>query len=177
MKEIKVLALGLLAAGTVLASCGGSTPSTPTVPVVVATPTPTPAPTPTPKPLTVVKACKLPPSSNPKSFEPNGCDRLTGSSAGRLAPQVNAALDRVLNERPDLFNFNDMNGPNPRVLDRQGYHLAVVSALSDLDVCGNIEKEEIAIKNTNEFNEQWNIWTSAGFVWRRYETTCSPSWF
>jgi hypothetical protein len=177
MKRETFLGMGLLVAALTLPSCGGSTPSAPATPAPTPVPTPTPAPTPTPKPLTVVKACRLPPSSNPKSWEPNGCDKLKGRDAARLAPQVNAALDRVLVERPDLFNFGDMNGGNPRVLDRQAYHVAVMSALSDLDVCGNIEKEEIAIKNTNDFNEQWNIWTSSSFVWRKYETTCAPAWF
>jgi hypothetical protein len=178
MKKSVLVGLGVALSGIILARCGGSSPAqTNPTPVVVSTPTPRPSPTPTPLPLTQVKPCPLPPSSNPGSWEPNGCARLTGRMAGRLAAQVNAAMDRVLVERPDLFNFQDMNGGNPRVLDRQAYHVAVVSALSDLGVCGNIEKEEIAIKNTNEFNEQWNIWTSSGFTWRKYETTCTPSWF
>jgi hypothetical protein len=176
MKTTAYGALVIAVTGLILASCGGSSPAQPD-PVPTPTATPTPAPTPTPKPLTVVKSCTLPPSSNPKSWEINGCDKLKGPLAARLATQVNSSMDRVLNERPDLFDFNDMKGGNPKVLDRQAYHVAVISALSDLGVCGNIEKEEIAIKNTNEFNEQWNIWTSAGYTWRKYETTCSPSWF
>jgi hypothetical protein len=37
--------------------------------------------------------------------------------------------------------------------------------------------EEIALKNTNDFNEQYNIWTSGGYVRRSYITTCFPAQF
>jgi hypothetical protein len=176
MRNSVCAGLFLAVSGMLQTGCGGSSPAVPN-PTPTVAPTPTPQPTPTPLALTQVKPCRLPPSSNPQSWEPNGCPRLKGNLAGRLAPELNAALDRVLLERPDLFNFNDMNGGNPRVKDRQAYHVAVMSALSDLGVCGNIEKEEIAIKNTNDFNEQWNIWTSSAYTWRRYETTCTPAWF
>jgi hypothetical protein len=90
---------------------------------------------------------------------------------------VNTALDAVLTKRPELFNFNDMLGGNPKVLDRQKYHEAVKAELEKQGACTLIEKEELAIKITNEYNEQWNIWTSGGYVMRRYVTTCSPAWF
>jgi hypothetical protein len=37
--------------------------------------------------------------------------------------------------------------------------------------------EEIALKNTNAFNEQYNIWTSGGYTRRAYITTCFPARF
>jgi hypothetical protein len=40
-----------------------------------------------------------------------------------------------------------------------------------------IEREELAIKQSNAFSEQWIIYTSTGFVRRRYQATCTPAWF
>jgi hypothetical protein len=32
-------------------------------------------------------------------------------------------------------------------------------------------------KTSNDFNEQWNIWTSGGYVMRKIVTTCIPAWW
>lgn len=145
-----------------LSACGDGSGASP-----VAPPTPTPPP-PTPPPVATF-VCPLPPSSN---LSPT-CPKLQP----RLGGYVNIAVDAVLAKRPELFNFNDMLGGNPKVLDRQKYQQAVKSELENQGICTLIEKEELAIKNTNEYNEQWNIWTSGGYVMRRYVTTCSPAWW
>ena len=156
---------GLALAGALMVACGSSTPATPatpTTPGVSVSPTPTPAP-----PVGFV--CPLPPSSN----EANYCPKLPA----KLGAQMNAAIDQVLIKRPELFNFNDMLGGNPKVLDRQKYHEAVKLELEAQGVCTKIELEEMAIKTSNDFNEQWNIWTSSGYVMRKIVTTCIPAWF
>lgn len=148
--------------GAVLWSCGGgnNTPANPTP----ASPTPAP-----PAPTPAAFSCPLPPSSNPQDncFE----------GQPELGALVNTAIDRVIAARPELFNLTELNGGNPRVLNRDGYWQAVKGELEKQGVCTIIQKEELAIKNTNTFNEQWNIQTSAGFVRRRYVTTCTPAWF
>jgi hypothetical protein len=158
-------------------ACGvPETPAEPDpAPSATPTPTPTPAPqpTPTPNPGSVGPyACPLPASSNPDSFQ-IGCPEV----APRLAGYVNAAIDKAQREHPELFNFADMNGPSPRVRDRERYHQVVAENLVQAGVCTLIEREEIAIKNVNDFNEQWIIHTSSGFVRRKYQATCAPSWF
>jgi hypothetical protein len=151
--------------GFMLSACGGgnSAPSDPTPP----SPTPLPGPTATPPPTGFV--CSLPASTNPTDncFE----------GEPQLGVQVNLAIDRVIAARQELFNMSDLAGGNPRVLDRDAYWKAVKAELEKQGICTIIEKEEFAVKNTNEFNEQWNLWTSAGFVRRRYVTSCAPSWF
>jgi hypothetical protein len=167
--------LGLALTGFVIVACGSSnnTPLTPTP----ATPTPAPIATPTPAGF----VCPLPPSSK---ADPNDCYKGTPT----LGAQVNSSIDRVIATRPELFNLNDMAGANPRVLDRDAYWLAVKHELERQGVCTLIEKEEFAVKTTNAFNEQWNIWASSGapnctrdtclgFVRRKYATSCAPSWF
>jgi hypothetical protein len=153
-----------ISAGFMLSACGGSSaPSDPTPP----SPTPAPGPTPTPPPTGFV--CPLPASNNPTDHCFEG--------EPQLGVQVNLAIDRVISTRQELFNMSDLAGGNPRVLDREAYWKAVKAELEKQGICTIIEKEEFAIKNTNEFNEQWNLWTSAGFVRRRYVTSCAPSWF
>jgi hypothetical protein len=151
----------------ILSACGGGS-GDPTNPTPGPTPTPAPVPTPTPAPASFV--CPLPPSS---LANPNDCYEGTPT----LGPQINAAIDAVIATRPQLFNMSDTNGGNPRVLDRDAYWAAVKRELEKQGICTIIEKEEFAVKNTNEFNEQWNLWTSAGFVRRRYVTSCAPAWF
>ena len=155
---------GVVVSGFILSACGGgkSTPADPTPA------SPTPAPTANPGPAAF--SCPLPPSSNPTDncFE----------GEPQLGAEVNLAIDRVIATRPELFNLTDVKGGSPRVLDRDAYWNAVKVELEKQGVCVIIEKEEFAIKmGTNEFNEQWNLWTSAGFVRRRYVTSCAPSWF
>ena len=152
--------------GAGLLACGGGTGAfSPSAPP---TPTPTPAPAPTPTPVASF-VCPLPPSTN----LPDYCPKLKA----KMGDYVSVALDRVLATRPELFNFNDMAGPNPKVLDREEYHEAVKLELEKQGICTIVQKEEIAIKNTNEYNEQWNIWTSGGYVMRKYVTTCLPAWW
>ena len=156
-----------VALGSLLAGCGGSTPSK-------ATPAPTPAPTATPAPVATpsVSSCPLGPSSNPDALV-NPCPVLNP----QLGDLVGGAIDYTIAHHPELFNLHDLAGGNPRVLDRQKYHEAVKAAIEAQGGCVLIEKEELAVKNTNEFSEQWNIYTSVGFVRRKYVTTCSPAWF
>ena len=150
-----------------LSACDGGGSESAASAVAPAIPTaPTPTPTPAPGASFV---CPLPPSTN---LSPT-CPKLQP----QLGSYVNAAVDAVLVRRPELFDFNDMLGGNPKVLDRQKYHEAVKLELEKQGVCTLIEKEELAIKTTNDFNEQWNIWTSGAYVMRRYVTTCSPAWW
>jgi len=139
-----------------------------TTPVTPTTSTPPPAPAASPTP--VAFSCPLPPSHKD---DPNAC------YVGRptLGPQINSAVDAVIATRPELFDLHETNGGNPRVLDRDAYWLAVKGELEKQGVCTIIEKEELAVKITNAYNEQWNLYTSAGFVRRKYVTTCEPSWF
>ena len=155
-----------LVTGFILTACGGgsSTPADPTP----ASPTPAPIASP-PHPAGFV--CPLPPSSV-------ASDANCFEGQPQLGIQVNLAIDRVIATRAELFKLTDLNGGNPRVLDRDAYWNAVKAELEKQGVCTLIEKEELAIKTgTNDFNEQWTVWSSAGCVRRRYVTTCAPASF
>jgi hypothetical protein len=178
MSQMRVVGgLGLVLSVSVLAACGGSSsPAQPTP-----TPTATPAPQATPKPptlpLTVIPPCALP-ASNP------GASASCTKPAKRLEQEVNAAIDRVITVRPDLFNLNDVDG-GPRILNYDAYMTAVVAALGEAAVCGKVDAEgEIGAKTSNSFSEQWIIASRAGWnppsgnwVQRKYVGACAPSTF
>lgn len=159
----------------VIVSCGASPPAQPAA-VPTAAPTATPAPTPAPSPLSVIPSCPLA-TSNPPS---PSCT----VPPSKLGVGVNAAIDRVLAERPELFDFNDVDG-GPRILDLQAYMTAVVAALGQAGVCGRVDPEgEIGVKVENGFSEQWSIASRAGWnppagnwVRRKYVGACSPATF
>jgi hypothetical protein len=162
----------LAGAGVValLAACGGSTPTN--------TPPPTtpPAAVPTPTPLPdASEGCLLPPMPN-LALE---CPVVPPVYSGN----VNDAVQKLFTTRPELFNFSDVKGDglfSYKVLDRRKYTRAVVLNLRQQGLCAIDELEEIAVKKTQEFHEQYNVWTSDGYVRLppgAYITTCIPAQF
>ena len=157
----------LVVAAVIVSACGSKAPT----PTAVATPapvaTPTPAPTATPQ---ASFTCHLPAMVDLH----NHCPKLTPQLLG----YVNNAVDTVQQKRPELFDFTDVRGESVRVLDRQKYQTAVVAAINAQGgVCAADNNEEIQVKVSNDFNEQFNIWTSAGYTRRSYITTCFPAQF
>jgi hypothetical protein len=101
---------------------------------------------------------------------------------GRFYADVSGAIGALLESRPDLFDFGDLNpGTNwPRVKDMSGYHSALVSSLAAKGYCGFFDGEEIQLKRTNELTEHYDvnysdkyIRTGAGI----YRGSCYPAAF
>jgi len=104
----------------------------------------------------------------------NECPKIDS----RLLNYVNAAIDNVLQKQPQLFDFTDAHGGSVRVLDHHAYQTAVVAAINaEGGVCAADNNEEIQVKTSNDFNEQFNIWTSSGYTRRSYISTCFPAQF
>lgn len=156
-----------------LAGCGGG--SSPAQPAPLPTPAPTPAPTPTPKPLSVIPPCALAASrpTNPS------CPSATSSKgATRFAVEVNGAIDRVIAVRPDIFDLQDMSDGGPKIKDYNAYMTAVVAALGEAGLCGQVDAEgEIGVKLANDWGEQWSIWMSKDYPRRKYLYGCTPALF
>ncbi len=135
-------------------------------------PTPTPEPTPVPGGGGGGGGCGLPSQSPDHS-----CSRSNGVFYG----DVEEAITRVIERSPGLFNMNDLNCPTcPRINDHQGYVDAVAAEMGKMGYCAYYDGEELAIKNTNDFSEQYDISTASGFVRRGekiYRATCWPAWF
>jgi len=104
----------------------------------------------------------------------NECPKLKG---GELQDYVNIAVDRTITEHPEYFDLNDTFGGSVRVKDRSAYIRKVVENIHAQGVCAHEEVEEIQVKNTNEFHEQYNLWSSSGYTRRSYITTCFPAQF
>ena len=160
--------LAVVVAATAAASCGGSDSAPAPTPVTTpATLAPAPAPTP------AAFQCPLPPMPR--------LDITCPRPAPVLSAQVDAAIQRTVTEHPELFDFSqDKGGGSYKVLDRARYHQEVVKNLHAQNVCAIIELEEIAVKITNEFNEQYNIWVSDGHIRKgrgAHITTCFPATF
>src|SRR5687767_6371160 len=151
-------------ATVLLAACSSSTPA----PTAVSSPVPSPTPAPSPTPRAFV--CPLPALTD----DHRPCPQLSP----QLQDHVNVAIDNVIRARPELFDLNDsLGGTSVKVRDRQRYVDAVIAAIHAQGVCAKDDNEEIALKTSNDFNEQFNIWTSGGYTRRAYITTCFPARF
>lgn len=160
----RALALAMLSA-TCLAACSSST-TTPTA----SNPTPTPAPAATPRAF----SCPLP--ALPNHAIP--CPKLPP----QLYQYVDKAIAQTVRDHPELFDLSvDLFDGNYRVRERAPYIKAVVEAIHAQGVCAVEQFEEIAVKTSNDFNEQYNVWVSSGGFIRKgpgaYITTCFPASF
>jgi hypothetical protein len=152
---------------------------TPVNPVPVG---PAPAPTPTPigggtpapgdpqaTPPPTSGACRLPPSS--------------GSDCSRTSPvflgDIQAAISALIQAKPDLFVKKGCEGCYD-VTDPGAYISGVVANLGRRGLCATFDGEEVAVKNTNDFNEQYDILSAGGSVrsgGESYRATCRPAVF
>lgn len=156
----------LVLAALLAPSCGAA-PGTPTV-----QPTPPPPTTTTTTTLPAAsQGCGLPPSRT------DGC-RYENST---FVPDVQRAIARVQREQPGLFDFSQSHDElSVFVRDVDRYHDEVVKVLRETGLCAIFDGEEVAVKNTNDFSDQYDIITAAGFVrWGdgAYAATCRPARF
>ena len=165
---------GLAAAALFLASCGGG--STPTVvPDAPVAASPDPAP-----------------SGGGEGASASSCPLGSGDPAaacGSRSPQltavVEAAIDRLVRERPELFDTREEAGAETgqyRVLAREEYLDGVVANLRAAGLCAErtLDLERVLVKGTNAFSEEWDVLTSSGFIRRgsySYRQTCEPAVF
>jgi hypothetical protein len=135
-------------------------------------------------------ASPSPPPTVPRFPPPApACPLPPGGGSGENCPyelpffalQVNEAIAIVENEHPELFDFSlSRSGLSYLVRDRDRYTRGVAYVLSTRGFCAIWDGVELAMKNTNEFNEQYAILTSDGYVrWGggAYQSTCHPAWF
>ena len=102
---------------------------------------------------------------------------------GKFFFQVEAAVRQIMDERPELFDFTDTATRTdwPRILDLAAYQQAVVDVLATQGFCAKDDRlEEIAVKNENSFNEQYDIQLADKYVrlgGGMYRSTCYPAAF
>ena len=143
-------------------------------PAPTATPAPRPTPTPTPEaPPPSGGSCALPPSNNPNA----PCSMQSTSFLGK----VDKAITQVTQQQPGIFDANNKVCENCYYVKNEGkFTAAVISNLNAVGLCAYYDGEELAVKNSNSFNDQYDILLSSGHVRRgagSYRATCNPSWF
>ena len=140
------------------------------VPVPVVTPQPTPAATPTPAPDPGA------PAPTPRPPTAGSCNLGRGNGSGNDCPferarfqeAVERAIDNVIRNNPSLFDKSKDRCVQgcPFVRDTDGYWDAVTNEIRRLGYCATNDGEELAVKNSNSFNDQYDIINSEGVVRR-----------
>ena len=172
---------------------GPAAPNPAPVPVVVVpVPVPTPAPpAPAPPPP--------PPSGNPNNPAPAptpppppsaSCGLPHGGGDGFNCPrtgasflaEVDAAINQVVQQRPDLFDTGDQRGNGGyRIRNIEQFLLLVAANLRGMGLCAVVDAGgEVAVKNSNGFNDQYDLILSTGHIFRgqgSYTATCRPACF
>ena len=145
--------------GLYAGSCGN--PSRPTEP---------PSPSPSPSP---VVGCGAPPGT----FNEN-CTR----DAATFYDQVDQAIEGVIADRPELFDRSRPRGCGRcfLVLDPDAFLRELVARLEAAGLCAHYDGEELGVKKTNDFNDQFDVLTFEMYLRREngsYRSTCRPAWF
>lgn len=153
-------------------SCSGSSSTNPDpLPTTTATQTPAPAVT-SPPTNSAGNACPL------GGGDLNASCTRTGAS---LHDEVNAAIDKLVQDRPDIFDKNDFSGPGGyRVLKVDDYYAGVVRNLQALGLCAEYDFQYVNVKESNSYSEAYQIMISSGHIRRgdgAYRQTCRPAIF
>ena len=110
------------------------------------------------------------------------CDR----TFSELLPRVESAMDRLVRDRPALFDLTIEKGVGTRqyvVLQKEEYLDGLVDELRKMGLCAgrsNEDYEIIQVKNSNDFSEDFDVYTTEGFMRRgggAYRRTCTPAAF
>lgn len=100
-----------------------------------------------------------------------GCCRGEGTQV--FADPVEQAIAQIQREQPGLFSGN-------RVLNANAYVQGVARILEQRGLCSRQggPEDEVAVKSTNNFSEQYDILLSDGFIRNGgYTVTCRPARF
>jgi hypothetical protein len=163
--------LAPIAIPVVLPATPAATP-TPT-PAPHPSPTPTPASTPPPSSWPVAGSCSLPPSNPPNP--------TCGTGTPSFLNELESAITQATQEHPELFDLNDKKCDNCyRVKDINRYIIEVMNNVTAQRLCTLFDGEDFQIKQTNDFNDGYDIITSSSYIRRgsgSYRGTCHPSGF
>lgn len=124
----------------------------------------------------------------PPPFDPipgaSSCARLGAGREGncsRTSPNfmtdVDAVLSELIREKPGIFENSD---GGLRVRSTGQFYVAFLQKMDQRGICAQFDGEEVGMKNTDSFSEQWHMITS-DLILRRgdssYRATCTPASF
>jgi hypothetical protein len=139
-------------------------------------------------------AAEAPPTPTPPPAAPAralGCGLPPGGGSGEDCPQESAsyiadveqAIDLAVAEHPEMVNTQRVRGCGNcyQVLDTHNFPEEVGRNLEKRGYCTKYDGEELAVKKTNAFNDQYDILLAEGYIRREaigaYRATCYPAWF
>ncbi len=159
-------ALAVTLSALVLSVCGGggkANPSAASAPAVP-TPSPTPAAKPTPEPPVSASCARI--GNGATTYK---CDEESPAFLG----DVTDAIASLQGERPDIFDPSNSNS----VTNIGAYYVGLIKTLDRKGICANFDGEELAVKTSNDYNEQYKVLTARSLVNRKYLGTCTPAAF
>jgi hypothetical protein len=164
------LAVVVLSATVWVATCNhASTPSAP--------PSPSPSPEATPP---VSQGGGRPPCTLPHG---TGSGQNCPRQISNYLPEVERSLDRLVARRPEIFDLHAYSGCGTcyKIRDVAAYIEGMLEEVRTHEgACATWDGEELAIKRTNDFSDQYDILTFENFIRRdngSYRATCYPAWF
>jgi len=102
---------------------------------------------------------------------------------GKFYGDVEAAISQLLKEKPELFDFTDINPGSdfPAIRDLNAYNKAMVDAMTAQGYCAKHDGEELAVKKgSNASSEQYDVDIAEKYVRRGggiYRVSCYPAAF
>jgi hypothetical protein len=160
----------------------------PAIPVLIVdiTPSPTPAPV-VPPPAPSGPGIAPPPAPAPGA---GACTLPSGGGSGSHCPRespsflsvVEKAMDELVAAEPQLFDRSRTRGCGSCYLvkDPTRYVNRVAEVVRSKGYCAMYDGEELAVKDQNKFNDQYDILTADNYIRRQtgsYRATCYPAWF
>jgi hypothetical protein len=149
-----------------------------------------PHPDPTAVPPPPTGGAPAPPPPAPPPAQAQGCGLPPGNGSGNACPrqspsflsQVESALTQLTQDEPWVFDKSEIQGCGTcyKVVDVQRYITRMPELMQQRGLCSMYDGEELAVKNSNSFNDQYDILTAGMYIRRdmgSYRSTCYPAWF
>jgi hypothetical protein len=151
-------------------------------------------------PVTTIPNAPISPTPPPGGFGDSYNDANCSLGKGELYPQcskskkvallpdVEAAMNALVQQSPQIFNLKDEYQPGTRaykVLDKEAYMNGLVAHLRAAGLCAerdpdDIQQQMIRVKDSTEFSEDYDVLLGNGYMRRgsgSYRDTCNPAAF
>lgn len=154
----------------VMAACGSTTPAgSPSAPSVTTSTPVAPAPVPPPTSSLPSSCRSLPPATGTSL----GCRMEPPDFLSMVSDAVSAAQNATVVD-PDSKEAYVLV-QNGLIQSPSTYLKIIVDTLDRQGLCAVYDGEELNVRKSNGYNEQFDIITSSGGSWSKYMSTCSPA--
>jgi len=166
----------LAAAVALSLSCSGSSSPTPPGPGPSVAPSVAPSTAPS-----VAPSASPTPSTSSCALGRGSVDTSCARHTAQHVEAVEAAIDRLVQQKPEIFNTAEQVGDRGyRVLNQGAYLQGVADQLVTAGYCAETNGDTLQVKNSQEFSEEYDILLGSGHVRRgvgTYRESCAPAAF